>query len=73
MIREIACEYAQRFRDLMGRWTFWIYDTKKKEWFIGGLLLLTIIPLMQRKIGTPKEALEQAMRSESMAGVSRQY
>jgi len=52
----------------MGRLTFRIHDTQHKEWFIQGLLPLTRIPLMQQKIANPREALEQAMRIESMTG-----
>ena len=51
----------------MSRLTYQIHDTQKKEWFIGGLLLLTRIPLMQQRIATQREALEQAMRIESIA------
>jgi len=66
MVGETVWEYAQRFRDIMGRLNFIIHETTHREWFISGLLLLTGILLMQQKIETPREALEQVMRIESM-------
>nr|KUM48137.1 hypothetical protein ABT39_MTgene5133 [Picea glauca]QHR86424.1 hypothetical protein Q903MT_gene423 [Picea sitchensis] len=52
----------------MSRLTYQIHDTQHKEWFIGGLLPLTWIPLMQQRWGSQREAFKQAMRIESMAG-----
>jgi hypothetical protein len=68
VVGETAWEYDQRFWDLMSRLTYQIHDTQHKEWFIGGLLPLTWIPLMQQRWGSQREAFKQAMRIESMAG-----
>jgi len=68
MVGETAREYAQRFWDLMSRLTYRIHHTEHKEWFIGGRLPLIRIPLRQQRITTPREALEQATRIESMVG-----
>ena len=68
VVGETTWEYAYKLIDIISRLTFKIHDTQHKEWFIGGLLPLTRIPLMQQKISTPREALEQAMWIESMAG-----
>jgi hypothetical protein len=45
-----------------------IYEEHQREWSIQGLLPLTRIMLMQHRIATLTNALEQSMKIESMEG-----
>jgi hypothetical protein len=65
---ESAWEYNQKFKDSFGRLVHPIHEDHQREWYIQGLLPLTIIPLTQQRIATLTKALEQSMKIEAMAG-----
>lgn len=65
---ELAWEYNQKFKDAIGRLAHPIHGEHQREWYIQGLLPLTWIPLMQQRITTLTDALEQLMKIEAMAG-----
>ena len=47
-----ACEYGERFWDLLSRVTYQIHYMQHKEWFIRGFPTMTIIPLMKERFAT---------------------
>ena len=47
---ELVWEYDQRFKDLMGRLTFHIFDQQQEEWFIVGLLPHICRLMIQHKV-----------------------
>jgi hypothetical protein len=49
-IVEPIWEFDQRFKTLMGHFSFQIPDARNKEWFIVALLPHIRVPLMQQKI-----------------------
>lgn len=58
-------DFYQRFKTLMGRFTFQIPDEQHREWFIAALLPHIRLPLSQHKITSQSEALEIAMKLEA--------
>jgi len=62
---EIVCDFDQRFKTLMGRLTFQIMLQQHKEWFIVVLLPHIRLPMVQNKLSSPTEALEEAIRLEA--------
>jgi hypothetical protein len=65
-ITEPVWAFDLRFKTLMGRLNFQIRNEQNKEWFIASLLPHIRVPLMQQKIASQAEALEIAMKLESI-------
>jgi hypothetical protein len=65
---ELAWEYSHKFKDAIGRLAHPIHEEHQREWYIQGLLPLTRISLMQQRIATLTDTLEQSMKIEAMEG-----
>jgi len=65
---ESAWEYSQKFKNAIGRLAHTIHEEHQREWYIKGFLPMTQILLMQQRIATLTDALEQSMKIEDMVG-----
>ena len=63
---ESIWDFDQQFKTLMAKISFQMSDLQHKEWFIVALLSHNRAPLMQEKIVSQTEALELAMKLESL-------
>ena len=55
-------DFDQRFKMLMAKVSFQMFDVQHKEWFIAALLPHIHEPLVHQNIESQKEALELAMK-----------
>jgi hypothetical protein len=62
---EFVWDFDQRFKDLMGRLNFQIFDQHHQEWFIARILPHIHRPLIQLKVTSQPEALEITVKLES--------
>jgi hypothetical protein len=67
---ESSWEYIHKFKYAIGRLAHPIHGEHQRKWYIQGLLPLTQIPLMQQRIATLTDALEQSMKIEAMDMIS---
>jgi hypothetical protein len=62
---ESVWDYAQCFKDLMGRLTFHIPYQQHQEWFISILIPHIRMSLIQQKVASHPEDLEIVMKLEA--------
>ena len=63
---EYSWSYVQHFKDVLTKLTFLVHESRHKNWFIQGLLPLTMISLSQQVIDSPRIVLEKVMKFEDM-------
>ena len=65
MPQESVWDFDQRFKTLLGQVKFEFPAQQHQEWFIATLLPHIRLPLMQQKVTSQSEALENTMRLEA--------